>query len=869
MSRASRMMMRLQYKPSYLPSLSKDFTNDKMSASKATTGVVTPSKTPANAQVGDAVLSPQGGKPSGRRKKQSHKAKPPHLQTEGETSALEYKVGGGELSAISGSLSARLTDGVEKSNQGDQQSPLAMSPLPSAIEANGSNAGLIDFQAQLEQVRLASDASKKQLQVQLEELRSRKRDEDAARLDVKGRMKILDESKRHAEGSKREAERRLKVANGLRESIENKIEGKMQEMEDWKAKKATNEVKIQQSGEKKTMRIAELRVEIRKKEEESHEAEEDLEHLKARLETLQQRMLEEEANLEAARELAVERDIAALANRSYVNPSDHSFQFHNTYPLLSGPGDLGDHSMGDMSTDASQYTGWDAHNRGYQSYGGLSQGLNHPIALISDDIKEDLDETFDPTIAPSPLVETHSTFAPFSFDRSAFQSSMIIPSTEQTSSIVPMFSEGSSIPITPFTSDLLPSNLFQNADDDERHVGVLPGTRSEQVEAALNRFGLDTSDTSDVEGSGEGVDNLLGNGDLQGNINEKEDNEEEEEGGEEKDLSRSNSNLRTAARSWWNARSRNASKDRSTSSSIAALSSVDNANTPDAVIEAVPQREAAKRRSISIFPKLSLNPGAKSFRGPSKKADNGIQFADHDDLAAQSSWSSATGQIPTRQDFESMKRAFQSNLLGAGQQDEEEGRKSWSAFDTWQQQQQFQQRNGSFTAVNTGNRPMTNFPSHINNAMYQNQRASSESLAQIRRLPSSSTSPQGTNWLDDVFLPLHKSQSIDDTNSSASSTSINRSSNRVGKPSRFSFWSSNGSSNHNSGPPANPSSPSITATSEGGSVSLDSAPALQQQLSSHSGTPQPSKRTSFRWSRRQESSSTDVQALSEKIKDQD
>lgn len=842
---------------------SKDFTSEKSSAGKATSSSPSPSKTLKNVQASDSVHSPQAGKPSGRRKKQSHKAKPAHLHTEGEASAVDHKVGG-ELSAISGSLSARLTDVVEKSNNGDQQSPAAKSPLPSAIEANGSATGLVDFQAQLEQVRIASDASKKQLQIQLEELRSRKRDEDAARLDVKGRMKTLDESKRHAEGTKREAERRLKVANGLRESIENRIESKVQEMKDWKAKKEANEVKVQQSGEKKSLKIAELRVEIQKKEEESHEAEEEVEHLKTRLETLQQRMLEEEANLEAAREFAVERDIAAMTNRSYVNSSDHSTHFQNTYPLLSGPGDLSDHSMGDMSSmDASQFAGWNS----YQSY-GLSQGSNHPIALTSDDIKEDLDETFDPTIAPCPQIETHSAFAPFSFDQAAFQPKMIIPpTTEQMSLIAPMFSDGSSNPVTPFTSDLLPSNLFQNADDDERHVGVLPGTRSEQVEAALNRFGLDTSDTSDVEGSAENVDRLLSNGvrgDLQEDVGEKEEDEEEEE----KDLSRSNSNLRTAARSWWNARSRNVSKDRSTSGSVAALSNVDNVNTPDALTEPAPQREASKRRSISIFPKLSLNPGAKSFRGPSKKIESGNQFANYDDLAAQSAWSSSTGQMPTRQDFESMKRAFQTNLLGAGQQDEEEGRKSWSAFDTWQQQQQFQQRNGSFTALNSANRSMINFPSRLNNAMYQNQRASSESLAQARRVPSSSTSPPDTNWLDDVFLPLHKSQSIDDANSSGSSISINRNTTRVGKPSRFSFWSNMSNGNSNTGLSANSSSPSVTANSEGGSISLDSASALQHQLPS-SGTPQPNKRTSFRWSRRQESSSSDVQAISEKIKDQD
>lgn len=783
---------------------------------------------------GHEALPPTGGKPSGRRKKQAHKPKPLHLQAEGESTATELRAGD-DSGMVSGSIASRGAENQERGPEAEQLSPPSSSAVPDTI-------GNADLQVQLEQVRLTSESSRKLLQAQLEELRSRKKDEDAVRLDVKGRMKTLDESKRHAEGTKREAERRLKAATGLRETLENRIESKVQEMKDWKAREGAQEVKVRESGEKKTSRIADMKREIQTKEQESRDAEAELDQLKAKLETIQQRLLEEEANLEAARELAAEREAAMMANRGYNAAS--SPMYHNTYPLLSGPGELSEHSLGDMSMESlSQLSGW---NAPYAPYGASP---NPQMSMTSDDIREDLDEKFDPTIAPVHVdnVAHHSAFAPFSYDKPAFQLQDIQPPASNR-----ILGEGINVPPSPFTSDLLPSNLFQNADDDEKHIGVLPGSRSEQVEAALNRFGLDTSDTSDV-----GEDN---GGDTA---------DEEGEGGDDvetgdKELSRSaNGTFRTAARSWWNARSRNASKDRSTSgnnmTSLSSSSEIRASPSVSALDTSGTDHEATKRRSLSIFPKLSLNPGAKSFRGSSKKVNVAdTQFADYNDVAMQGAWNHSTGQLPTRQDFESMKRAFQTNNLGAAEQDDDEGRKSWSAFDTWQQ---MHNNSGPLIANRAINRP-SGAGYNMNGSMYHTQRASSESLQPIRRLPGSSTSPQGVNWLDDVLLPLQKCQSIDDANSSA----MPRNAQRMGKPSRFAFWS-----NNSNGPaPQLSSTLSASSSSSAGAPQAAGAEVEAQgpppaEAPSSSAPPQPSKRTSFRWSRRSESSSMDVQAISDSV----
>jgi len=654
----------------------------------------------------------QGVKPSGRRKKQAHKPRPAQILPGGEASAADRRPSD-EVGLTAGSTPApsAIDNTVFLQNQPIQPEQASLiattpsTPVSTSDSGGGSAAAILEVQTQLDQVRLASETSRKQLQSQLEELRSRKRDEDAARLDVKGRMKTLDESKRQAEGTKREAERRLKAANGLREALENRIKAKLQEMSNWKAKESAHNLKVQESGEKKALRIEEIRNEILQKGQESDEAEEVIGQLKMKLERLQQRLLEEEANLEAARELAAERDAAVAAHRGYNSTLTSSPLYHNAYPLLSGPSELPEHLSTDMQIangigslgPSSLHSGWDASNQAYENHGPTSGSIQVPLTSNVMKGEADFDDTFDPTIAtssprnnPSP-----SGFAPFSFDQLAFQQGLLAQQGVQTPT--GLFGEGANVPISPFTSDLLPSNLFQNADDDERHVGVLPGSRSERVEAALNRFGLDTSDTSDVEGA------------LEGSADKEDDERASSFEGEPAEST--NSNRKSTTRTWWGGRSRNASKDRTISNGGNVMTSIDDrlpvaTASSDAILDSQP--EGTKRRSLSIFPKLSLNPGAKSFRGGNKKVDvessgnnaaMGIFSDFDDDRAMQALWSSSTGQVPTRQDFESMKRAFQTNNLNASQEDEDQGRRSWSAFDTWQQQQQ---NHASLSAANTG-----------------------------------------------------------------------------------------------------------------------------------------------------------------------
>lgn len=59
--------------------------------------------------------------------------------------------------------------------------------------------------------------SQAQLQTSVDELRRKKKDDDADRADLKTKMRGLEENKRQAEGARREAEKKLKLVEAERD----------------------------------------------------------------------------------------------------------------------------------------------------------------------------------------------------------------------------------------------------------------------------------------------------------------------------------------------------------------------------------------------------------------------------------------------------------------------------------------------------------------------------------------------------------------------------------------------------------------------------------------------------------------------------
>ncbi|KAF8135437.1 hypothetical protein EV363DRAFT_1550296 [Boletus edulis] len=86
-----------------------------------------------------------------------------------------------------------------------------------------------DLQNQFQEAQNTANQSHKSFEAELSDLRSRRREEDQRRVDGRARTKTLEEARRLAETSKREAEKKMKLA--LAEELELEIQGLKERME--------------------------------------------------------------------------------------------------------------------------------------------------------------------------------------------------------------------------------------------------------------------------------------------------------------------------------------------------------------------------------------------------------------------------------------------------------------------------------------------------------------------------------------------------------------------------------------------------------------------------------------------------------------
>ena len=103
---------------------------------------------------------------------------------------------------------------------------LEHSPLLDEVlrQITNSKESVLDIRTQLGECQLVTTRSHAILQCEVETYRERKQQEDAARLELKSRIKLLDDSKRGAEGAKRDAEKNLKAAQLVRDNVGHQLE---------------------------------------------------------------------------------------------------------------------------------------------------------------------------------------------------------------------------------------------------------------------------------------------------------------------------------------------------------------------------------------------------------------------------------------------------------------------------------------------------------------------------------------------------------------------------------------------------------------------------------------------------------------------
>jgi hypothetical protein len=163
-------------------------------------------------------------------------------------------------------------------------------------------------------------ASQAALRLTLEEYRSRKKQEDAARSDLKSRTKILEESKRHADTGRRDAEKQLKAAQAARDSTSNRMQRLAGEIEAMKKRMGSGEEKVKKSKQDTGRSEVEHIYEMEKKRGEARALEESVSVLGAKAKELEdavatekERMTELKEEVERRKQAHRQQQQAALA----------------------------------------------------------------------------------------------------------------------------------------------------------------------------------------------------------------------------------------------------------------------------------------------------------------------------------------------------------------------------------------------------------------------------------------------------------------------------------------------------------------------------------------------------------------------------
>ncbi len=114
--------------------------------------------------------------------------------------------------------------------------PSNTTPSPVIAELNASLSASVssvsDLRDQLKTLTASVEHSQLQLQSAVNDLRKKKKDEDADRAELKTRMKGVEENKRQAESAKRDAEKKLKTAEVTRDGIKARIDSMTREIKE-------------------------------------------------------------------------------------------------------------------------------------------------------------------------------------------------------------------------------------------------------------------------------------------------------------------------------------------------------------------------------------------------------------------------------------------------------------------------------------------------------------------------------------------------------------------------------------------------------------------------------------------------------------
>lgn len=161
-----------------------------------------------------------------------------------------------------------------------------------------------DLHTQLTEFQSAASQSHATLQSEVDSYRERRRQEDASRLELKSRTKTLEDSKRHAEGHKRDAEKRLKAAQNARDDCTQRMEHFDSEIARLQQRSVDDEAAMQQCKVDTAKAEQEISETLELKKQEIKVAEDVIAALTTRAKELEESLASEKERLRQARERA-------------------------------------------------------------------------------------------------------------------------------------------------------------------------------------------------------------------------------------------------------------------------------------------------------------------------------------------------------------------------------------------------------------------------------------------------------------------------------------------------------------------------------------------------------------------------------------
>ena len=582
------------------------------------------------------------------------------------------------------------------------------SELESLVEAVASSKVAVgELETQLAHLQTSNESTRASLQQQLEELRAKKKEEDSVRLDLRGKMKGLDENKRVAELHRKEAERKLKIATSAREGYQSRTEKKSKEAEELQKKVKEALAKAESSMQERTTKEAQMEQDRLTKETEMQSSHDRFAELQMEESALHKQLLAAKSGLEQARlrlrqrratafEAAAREASLAAANaaamaaaaqrqqqRQQIQPQHQDFStasalgrrrlsiddgdmeaheaffdpsavkdqlLPNVHPSLMHTGDYPHTShLADASLEAQG-----RHLDYLPLQGHSGPPLVAPLAVqrfafdARPDDYADAEESFHDAEVGQ-MLEVPPSFINGGMPPLDQQESMFY--TADPATMMPP------TPISPFSTGLLPSNLFQNLDDDARVDLVSPS----HVNSTFARFGIDPAQSDDESVHSDAIRAMA-------EAAQQQTPDEPDSASEKDETSKSSGRAVANRRSWW---SKRASRD-----PIPEVS-----ETPSPGLEASDGQSAngdveGKRRSFGMFPKRQASFGMGRSDRPANRSIPTISRPIGPLIPLNH-----TAESTVSADYEAVRRAFQ---LPVGAEDDESGRRSWSAFDNWQ-----------------------------------------------------------------------------------------------------------------------------------------------------------------------------------------